>query len=357
MNNGMVQFSQLQSVVMLENQLNLSAVPAPQAPENVPNAPIASSTDIVAENLDDNVNQQKNRKNKLKEFEYLETQSPPDDKYADSNHQGFTYEQKQIYEQQMQMHAQLLSQHFLQLYANAKWWEKAEPMKQNLMELEKVVNPLISPHTVTHIKNCLELCNSWEKELEENNDRNKKYSEFLYEECELDQEAMSNKQQFKGRFSNRLMEYMLSSTAIMYPKLLPRTPFRCVTFRKVEPPNSELMLVALGIQRCYNELYEKIQKNKVTRQKEPTLGSIVKCFIEKFKSFRNQNSTLKMIEAYRNHAKMNPIKYYYVHKKAPEVMHKIENVNPAKVVAPKQLRRGLLPKNWDVYMFSQDRVS
>lgn len=372
-NNGIMQLPQYQSIViqvptidLLQNRLNLSAVVAqPQEavsetvtePINIPDEP--EVVEVQDENLtDDKKSFLTVRKNKLNEFDYLETLEPPIEAPTDQNLKGFSYEQKEIYEQQMRMHAQLLSQHFLQLYASPKWWEKAEPLKKNLAELKEVVNVSVSPLTADHIENCLSVCTDWEKELEENNERNKKYAEFLYEEVELEQKTYKTKQQFTGRFSYRLMEHILSSKAIMYPKLLPTKPFRALNFTKIEPTNSELRLLAFAVEKFYNEQFEKLNSCNPYKIREPRLGSIARCIIRAYNSFRTEVGMYKLLETYKNHVKMNPIKYYFIHKKSPPFTHVIEDVNVKTVVAPKFLRRGLLPKHpWDDYMFSYERVS
>lgn len=362
MSNGVVQLPQFQSVIiqvptidLLQNRLKLPAMisqPHDAISDPPSPAPLAESV-----NLTDDKKKKIFRRLKLVDFEHLATEEPPEDKFTDENVPGFTYEQRQIYEQQMRMHAQLLSQHFLQLYASPKWWDKAEPVKKNLVELDEAVNANVSPHTSRHIKNCLEMCNEWETSLQENSERNKKYAEFLYEEHELDERALSTRQKFKGRFSNRLMEHMLSSKAILYPKLLPTVPFRVVTFHKIEPPNSEISLFATGLERFYLEQYKKLNDLNPYKIRQPGLGTLARCIAREYKSFRNQKSLVKLIEAYKVHKQMNPIKYYFIHKKAPSVKHEIEDVDLDNVVAPKELRRGLLPRKWDAYMFSQERVS
>ena len=357
-NNGIIQLPQYQQIVvqvptidLLQNRLNLSTIIADQSVASN----ISSSIETIPQDpADDSKAQLIVRKVKLKEFEYLEIEQPEEISF---NHdlRGFTYEQKEIYEQQMRMHAQLLSQHYLQLYANPKWWEKSEPIKKNLTELKEAVKPTTSALTAKHIDYCLTMCSDWEKELEVKNVRNKKYAEFLYDEYDSDVKAQEGNYQFKGRFHNRLMEHMLSSKAILYPKLLPKIPFRSVVFQQVEPTNSELRLLALGVERFHDELYRKLNSLKPSKIREPKLSSIARSIIREYKSFRRQDGLIKIIKRYKDLPNMNPIKYYFIHNKAPVFKHDIEEVN--KFIAPKNLRRGLLPKNWDAYMFSYKRVS
>lgn len=355
--NGVVQLPQFQSVViqvptidLLQNSLNLSAITKVSEPVIVAQKEIKNLTDDKKKKL-------VNKLERYKEFEYLLNESPVGKEF-DASLQGFTYEQKEIYDQQMRMHAQLLSQHYLQVYASPQWWEKAAAVKKDLMELKSVVKPETSLLTLKHIDRCLEMCESWEKELEENNERNKNYAEFLYMELEYDEQARNRKNYFVGRFHNRLMEHALSSKAIMYPKLLPERPFRGAS--KNEPShatNGELKLIAFGLERFYKEIFDKLNRLSPRQVREPTLTKIVASIIREYKSFRNENDLAKLIDRYKSITHMNPVKYYFLHKKAPTVKHVIENVKLENPVPPKKLMRGLLPKVWDTYMFSVKRVS
>lgn len=359
-NNGTVQLPQFQSVVvqvptidLLQNNFRVSV--GNQALDQTASEEL--HPDLVPQNLTDCKKKKlTSRKDKLRKFEYLEHEEPPDENLLDKDSKGLTFEQKKIYEQQMRQHAQLLSQNYLQIYANPKWWDKAEPIKNNLIELKKVVKTETSPIVAEHIAECLKMCNFWEAELEENNERNKSYADYLYQEHDLDERAFEKQLPFKPRFHPRFMEHVLNSKAIVYPRLLPETPFRAVTFHKVEPPPSELKLFAIGLERFQREKFERLNSFHPYKIRHPKLSSVVKCIAREYCSFRPMKSILKIIENYSKHPKMNPIKYYHIHKKAPAINHETEEA-PVKFVAPKHLMRGLLPRAWDMYKFSYERVS
>lgn len=363
--NGIVQLPQYQSVViqvptidLLQNRINLGSFGLQQTVTHEGAESSATDGTLNAQNLtDDSKNQLTNCREKLNVFDYLENLAPPDEQTFDPEAKGFTYEQRAIYEQQMRMHAQLLSQHFLQIFGNPQWWEKSEPIKNDLMELKKAVDHEFSPHTAKHIENCITMCQSWEHELEEDSERNKKYAEFLYNEQEFDMKAFEEKRRFKGRFHPRLIEHILGSKAILYPSLLPTVSFRSVSFSKVEPPTSELMLMSIGLERCHKELYDELNSLNPYRIREPKVGSIVRAVVREYTSFRNFKNASKLVENYKNHKKMNPIKYFFINKKAPPVHHKIEEVDLNNIKPPKRLPRGALNKPWDSYMFSFERVS
>lgn len=356
--NGVMQLPQFQSIViqvptidLLGNRLNLSSIVTPSVET-------LRETNETSTKQEDTMKSRKHcKREKLSEFEYLEAEPPPTEVTFESQLSGFTPEQRNIYEQQMRIHAQLLSQHYIQVYSNPKWWERSKSVKENLAELKTAVNPMISPHTAAHVDECLKLCDDWENQLEENNDRNKKYAEYLYQEHDLDVIAFEDRLSFKGRFHPRLMEHMLSSKAIIYTKLLPTIPFRAVSINKIEPTNSELRLLAFGLERFYREQYEKLNSLNPYRLREPTIGGLSRDIIREYKSFRTSNCLIKIIEGYKNHAKMNPIKYFFIHKKAPPYKLEMEDIDLDFIVPPKNLRRGLLPKTWDAYMFSHERVS
>lgn len=354
--NGLYTLPQFQSVVMqvptvdlLQNGFNFSA--------SLNSSMDLSQTEMkenVDENMTDDLKNQLKRESRLKIFDYLNNEEPQTITKEDGSLKGFTSEQYTIFVQQFCMHAQLLSQHYVQTYAHPTWWSSAEPLKKNLFELKEASPKNIS----THIKNCLKLCKDWEAELEENNERNKKYIQFLHDEIDLDVKSYQEKKHFKGMFHNRMMEVVMRSKAIMFPSLLPKTPFRAVKFTKVDPVPSELLMIALGIEHAYDKIYKELNCLNPRRLREPKVMSIVATIIRTFGSFRSENGLLKLIEKYKQHALMNPIKYYFKHKKAPAVTHKIiENVNYEEVKPPVLLRRGLLPKAWDTYKFSEERVS
>ncbi|KAL7035582.1 hypothetical protein ACKWTF_008455 [Chironomus riparius] len=348
--NGLYTLPQFQSVVVqvptidiLQNGLNLSTSfnsSFNQSFEECRNS-------IEADNLTDDVKTKMKRESRLNVFEYLSTEVPKDTS-IDPNLKGFTNEQKIIFEQQFRMHAQLLSQNYVQTYAHPNWWNSSEPLKDNLKELRKVCPKNIN----SHVENCLKLCQDWEAQLAENNERNKKYMEFLHQEIELDEKSFQEKKHFKGIIHNRMFEIMLRSKAIIYPSLLPKTPFRAVKFNKVPPIPSELSMIALGIEHAYEKIYKELNCLNPRRLREPKIMSIVNTILRMFGSFRSENGLLKIIEKYKQHQLMNPIKYYFIHKRAPAVNHKIEDVDFENVRPPLELRRGVLPKIWEEYKFS-----
>lgn len=247
------------------------------------------------------------------------------------------------------MFAQMLAVNYLQFYGHPFWWQLADKNKKNLLQLKEMVNS-------SHIQNCLELCEVWERELEQpENVNNKKYMEFLHAEIEFDQHSFYNKRPYRGRFHNRFMERVLQSNAILYPSLLPHCPFRSIRFSRIDPTNSELGLMALAYEHAYDALYKELNGHNSQRIRIPQYQSIVSAIIRQTGTFRSENAITKMIDKYKSHKFMNPIRYYFMHKKAPATIHEIIDVRSAKI--PANLDRGLLPLIWEKYKFSAARVS
>lgn len=88
---------------------------------------------------------------------------------------GFTIYQKEIFDQQMRMHIQLLTQNFMQCYGHPIHWKEAENCKNNLNELRPLIKSDVSSFNAKHVRECIKFCKRWEKELTENNRVNSKY--------------------------------------------------------------------------------------------------------------------------------------------------------------------------------------
>lgn len=351
--NGLYTLPQYQSVViqiptmeLLQNGLN-----ATQKNENCSFQATGDETIVeLEENLTDDTKHIMKREfsSKLTTFDYLNREEPHPKKIFNENLRGFSGDQREIFEQQFRMHAQLLCQHYLQVYAHPKLWEHAQPIKSNLAELKDVC----STKNASHIENCIKLCDDWEKSLTVNNESNKKFVEFLYEEIDQEETAFSEKKQFKGRFHYRLMEAMLQSKAIVYTSLLPKIPFRSVKLARAEASMAELSLIAVGIEHAYEKLFQELNSLSPRRIRRPSTISIALTIIRNFCSFRNKVSMMKIIDLYKSHPLMNPIKYYYKHKCAPVVKHELVNVDLENIEPPESVMRGLLPKIWESYKFS-----
>ena len=366
--NGILQLPQYQSIViqvptldLLQNKLDLSSL-IPNAIQAITNnetnvsEPEVDSSYTEEINLtDDKKNKQMStRETKWNTFEALNSLPPPKELIYEANAVGFTAQQYKLYEKQMRIHCQLLSQSYMQFYANPKLWQDADAVKLNLISLKEAVRPEVSPFNAKYVIDCIELCEGWERELTPNNEHNKKYMQFLYDEIECED---IKKYFFRGRFHNRFMEYVLSSNAIIYPQLLPDVPFRTTHFLKTEPTNGEIRLLAFGLEHSYKAVNNQLNRLNPKKHRKPTLGAVCRHMHRNFCSFRSAISIMHIVQRLKNCDDMNPVKYFYKYNKAPYMDHNlIDDVDVGNVAAPKNLRRGLLPKTWDKYMFSYERV-
>ncbi|CAO1412968.1 unnamed protein product [Diamesa serratosioi] len=367
--NGMLQLPQYQSIViqvptidLLQNKLDLSSLipnanQATTINETIVSEPEVNSTCTEEKNLtDDKKNKQMSyRETKWNTFEKLNSLPPPKEQIYEANAVGFTAKQYQTFEKQMRIHCQLLSLNYMQFYANPKLWQNADEVKLNLINLKKAVRPEVSPFNSKHVIDCIELCEGWERELTPNNEHNKKYMQFLYDEIECED---SKKYCFRGRFHNRFMEYVINSKAIIYPQLLPDVPFRTTQFLKTEPTNGEIRLIAFGLEHSYKAVSNQLNRLNPKKDRKPTLGAVCRNMHRHLCSFRSANSIMYIVQRLKNCDEMNPVKYFFKYDKAPPLDHNlIDDVDVRNVAAPKNLRRGLLPKTWDKYVFSYERVS
>jgi hypothetical protein len=356
--NGFYTLPQFQTVVvqvptidLLQNGLNFTS---PIAKSSVVNtSENAIEPPPIQPNITDDTKQLLRRESKLKTFDYLNYEQPPTAMKFVQNAKGFTCEQRHVFEEQFRMHCQMSAQNFLQFYAHPKFYNLAESQKSHLLELERVC----PKNNITHHSECTKLCNRWERDLAENSEKNQKYIGFLHEEVELDEESFKERKFFKGRFHNRMMEAMLQSSAIIYLSLIPKIPFRAVKFSKIDPTKSELLMIALGMEHANDKIYQELNSKNPIRLREPKITSIASEVVRIFNSFRGHKGMLKIIESYKSHKLMNPIKFYFQHKRAPAVRcGEMETVQLENVQPPMNLRRGVLPKLWEAYKFSHERV-
>lgn len=363
-NNGIVQLPQYQSVVtmvptidLLQNRWNLPPIVA-TAIDGQGEVSEVQIEEIDVDEPTSEVERTKRERNKryLEEFQDLETRTPTEHVFP-AGSVDFTPQQIRIYEQQMRIHCQLLTQNFFQTFSHPKLWTHADQFKENLHQLRDIVKPETSPVNSKHIETCIETCESWKKELDENNEANKRYAEFMYAEVDFDETNFEKRRAFAGRFHPRLMERLLNSKAILYPWLLPFKPFRCVDFKKGAVPNSELSLWAFEIGKFYAEIHEKINRSNRKNPRDPTVNEIAAELLRKLGKVSNEKPLISHLSSLKIDKRMNPIKYVFKHKRYINYQHDFEEIDLKKIVAPVRLRRGLLPKCWDDYMFSHSRVS
>lgn len=84
--------------------------------------------------------------------------------------------QRLILEQQIRMHVQLSTQHFIQTFGNPSYWESASTFKTMLDELyTKAKKNPTSVLNVCNLKPAVNFCDKWVKDLSVESDENSKY--------------------------------------------------------------------------------------------------------------------------------------------------------------------------------------
>lgn len=107
------------------------------------------------------------------------------------------------------------------------------------------------------------------------------------------------------------MEMVVSSTLFIYPKLLPKIPFRKAPkdgTRKSEFPNSEISIIAFGLERFHNILYKELNSGNPKKIRKPPIGKIID-YIHKYICFaRTLPAVRGAIERFNKEDLINPIK-------------------------------------------------
>ncbi|KFB37514.1 AGAP004472-PA-like protein [Anopheles sinensis] len=162
---------------------------------------------------------------------------------------GFNEFQLQLLQQQLRMHVQLTTQHFLQTYAHPMFWQSAKTFKDMLVELDTVCKP--KPNVLPwNLPLALECCESWEKELASESESNKLYIKYLDESIAHAEKLKLARSKFhQADFHWRIKEKIVTSKAFLYPALIPYKTFRltqevCKNARFTK--NEEHVLVSTG---------------------------------------------------------------------------------------------------------------
>lgn len=154
---------------------------------------------------------------------------------------------------------------------------------------------------------------------------------------------------------------VVNSRLFIYPNLLPKIPFKKApkseSARKSEFPNSEISLIAFSLERFHTILDEELNAGNPKRIRKPPIGKITD-YVQRYVCFARSLTAIRgVIERFSKEELINPIKYYFAHKKAPAFKHIIENVDLLNILPPKDHKRGTLPYIWDKYVYSNERVS
>uniref|UniRef100_A0A034WK91 GON-4-like protein n=2 Tax=Bactrocera dorsalis TaxID=27457 RepID=A0A034WK91_BACDO len=260
---------------------------------------------------------------------------------------GFTKHQHDILQQQLRIHVQMLTQTFIQSYSHPMYWKLSFKAKDMLLEIENRAQDDAS-FRAWNLQLAVNLIRQWEEDLNKDTKENKELMKFIHSEINS---TKSNCRQVP-RFPPRIMEFVINSEAFMYPEYLPRIPFtsRRTKYEAFAP--AEMQLIAMGLER-------HIQKIRQTGERISKKTSELKVAVERLtkdtvygKSFYRIWTQVKCL---RNADYFNPVKYYFEHKRAPPVQHKLIYFENNKVLPPKD-RYTELPLAWQTHIDEKRRA-
>lgn len=153
---------------------------------------------------------------------------------------GFTNEQRKLFDQQMRIHIQFATQTFMQTYKHPLLSNYAPEFKRFLSEINERVNEMAQFNAIErfhNLRNAVELANNWEIELSQDNSENCEYINFIKKENEHYKKLPY---QYSMKFGEKILKAICHSDVFMYANLLPKIPFKeairekCTFFVPVE---------------------------------------------------------------------------------------------------------------------------
>ncbi|XP_055693650.1 uncharacterized protein LOC129796027 [Lutzomyia longipalpis] len=267
------------------------------------------------------------------------------------HHVGFTDFQRQILAQQLRMHVQLNTQHYIQTYSHPRLWQEAEKPRKMLQELWDVArNNRHSTFNAINLQGAIELCDSWRREIDVVNEDNTTLMRELRDQMSIEETSRNLRRWNKETFNSRIMNLMLNSTVFLYPKLLPNIPFRLYNFQyNFHHHEAAIMMHFYDTIKTDLEEQAKNQKKNIelSRRKICDKMHLYIC------PWRTPKQIYTVIERQKKSPVMNPIKFYFKNKRLLPVCHVIESINPNQVLA--DLPISCLPKNWETYFLAQKK--
>uniref|UniRef100_A0A182PTC5 Uncharacterized protein n=1 Tax=Anopheles epiroticus TaxID=199890 RepID=A0A182PTC5_9DIPT len=133
--------------------------------------------------------------------------------------------QFQLLHQQLRMHVQLTTQHFLQTYAHPTFWNMASKFKDMLTELTEIgkTKPNVVPWNLPLATEC---CQSWEDELAVDDANTRSLLKYWTDELKNEQKDKDHNRSYRSEFHWLVREKILNCRAFIYPSLIPYKPFR-----------------------------------------------------------------------------------------------------------------------------------
>ncbi|XP_035904308.1 uncharacterized protein LOC118508536 isoform X1 [Anopheles stephensi] len=277
--------------------------------------------------------------------------------------------------QQLRMHVQLTTQHFIQTYVHPVLGKLAPKFKNMLTELEEIgkAKPNVLPWNLAPAVEC---CESWEQQLAEDSSKRKLLTKYWTNEIAREEDAQSLQRVYHSDFHWLIREQILSSKAFLYPSLLPYKAFRsCRSGRTSLAINAEkqygvtqmcFWLSAIGVKwvlfvdifNCrliamwLERGYKKLTKEKYTPSKAEVCAYVAQHFY-----IKQSPKYFKWI-VYKQQTKPgNPIEFFFKHGYAPPIEHVLELFNPPEGILLSQYQRNTLHYNWELYIFSKNRAN
>ncbi|CAG9821246.1 unnamed protein product [Phaedon cochleariae] len=257
--------------------------------------------------------------------------------------------------QQMTQHVQILAQNFILTYNHPELHHSSAQIKEYLLNIKFLRDGKERScfHTV-NLSAALELVDYWEKLLATNNDDVKKMKLHIEETIAKCIHYHQSGTVFIVPFPALILETISNSSAIVYPSLLPKIPFKTpkVAYRvnNVVYTKSEDHLISLGLEQ-FMPVGLVTQKEK--RYCKPrgliSVCDLIQAHMMTYResvSIRNHINVMK----HKKHSS-NPIKYYFEFGKAPPYVHHLIPLGPS--LPPCERSPEDLPYQWREYLNSQ----
>lgn len=253
-------------------------------------------------------------------------------------------DQRVLLEIQLSQHIQLMVQHFVMTHMHPELQKQAKTCKDNLNSLRYLGRDENSAFDAPNLNHALSLVAEWEKKLQDSEFR-QSYVNSVTEEIALDRIAIDQKTKYVSRFHPEIEKVFLESRALIFPQLLPDTPFRCGLKEAVNQKYlpSEERLIVLGLEQFTPFVKQKRTKFKANNMQ---LMDTVQLITQYLVPNREPKGVIKYIKSQRSSSKQNLIKEWFKTEKITPVVHCIRIIGENDLKAPKQQPIDRLSQQW-----------
>ncbi|XP_053658027.1 uncharacterized protein LOC128707105 [Anopheles marshallii] len=258
--------------------------------------------------------------------------------------------QFQLLHQQLRMHVQLTTQHFLQSYEHPIFKDIASTSNNMLTELEDIgkTKPNVVPWNLPFAVEC---CQRWKKKMAEKRGDTKSLKKYWNDEIAREENFKDRRHVYRSELHWLVKETILNSKAFIYPALIPWKAYRCFMMGHVMNNfNSERHLFAVWLERGFNEL-KKLQ----TTKGKPSMARVCAYVAKHLCPTRNMNGLKNMLYKHKPvpGKTFDPLGYFIQNGYAPPFKHVLEVFDPAKVILLSQYHKGTLHHNWESDIFTK----